>query len=153
MKDNKRLRYKDGFTLIELIIIMVIFAIFIGIAIPSYMTMRNRAREAGTEAEMANIATALELYYADMEEYPSPKEWSSNLQNGGYMGNVPTKDMWGREYVYSVENSEYTLTSDGVDMGITEFDIIFSNGQQIGFGKYNTDIKVGVSDSTDISNF
>ena len=137
----KRIREKKGFTLIELLIVIIILAVLAAIAVPTYLTMRDRAREAGTEAEMANIATALELYHADTEAYPAADGWSASLENGGYMNNVPTTDMWGRSYTYALTDNGYTLTSDGVDEGETTFDIVFSDGQQTGFGKYNTDTR------------
>ena len=53
---------EKGFTLVELMIVIIILAVLTGIAVPSYLALRNRARESATEAEMKNIATALELY-------------------------------------------------------------------------------------------
>ncbi len=136
-----RVRQNKGFTLIELLIVIIILAVLAAIAVPTYLTMRDRAREAGTETEMANIATALELYHADTESYPATASWSTDLENGGYMDNVPTTDMWGRAYTYDGSDDTYTLTSDGVDEGEATYDIIFSNGQQTGFGKFNTNVR------------
>lgn len=137
----KRLREQKGFTLIELLIVIIIIAILAAIAVPTYLTMRDRAREAGTEAEMANMATALELYRADNESYPLPGNWHSELANGEYMTNVPTKDMWGNPYKYDSDGNKYVLTSQGIKANDASDDIIFVNGQQIGFGKYNTNIR------------
>jgi prepilin-type N-terminal cleavage/methylation domain-containing protein len=58
-----------GFTLVELLIVVIILAVISGIAVPSYMALRNRARESATENEMKNIATALELYNADIPDF------------------------------------------------------------------------------------
>ena len=138
----KRVKQKKGFTLVELLIVIIILAVLAAIAVPTYLTMRDRAREAGTEVEMANIATALELYNADNEEYPAVSGWSATLQGGSYMDNVPTSDMWGSDYVFALTTDGYTLTSNGVDKtATTADDIVFSNGQQTGFGKYNTNAR------------
>ena len=138
----RRIREKRGFTLIELLIVIIILAVLAAIAVPTYLTMRDRAREAGTEAEMANIATALELYRADNESYPKADGWREALKDGDYMNNVPNNDMWGRIYKYEIiDNGGYVLTSQGINEGNDTDDIIFSNGQQTGFGKYNTNIR------------
>ena len=49
--------------------------------------------------------------------------------------------MWGRSYTFALTTDGYTLTSDGVDEGVTAYDIIFSNGQQTSFGKFNTNTR------------
>jgi len=118
---------------VELMIVIIILAVLTGIAIPSYMALRNRAREAATESEMKNIATALELYMADNEEYPA------TLAITDYMNPVPANDSWGNTYVYACASpySTYTLTSYGVD-GETggDDDIVFTNGQMTSDGAY-----------------
>jgi len=124
---------EKGFTLVELMIVIIILAVLTGIAIPSYMALRNRARESATEAEMKNIATALELYMADIEKYPA------TLTITAYMDPVPANDAWGKTYVYAQTGSGtgYTLTSYGVD-GATagDDDIVFTNGQMTSTGTY-----------------
>jgi len=132
-----------GFTLIELLIVIIILAVLAGIAIPSYLTITARAKESGTETEMANIATALELYKADNNSYPSVSTISDlkkALEDGNYMTNVPTQDKWGNNYSYSsTDGTTYTLTSQGKngkdDNGAVD-DIVWTNGQQTGMGAY-----------------
>ncbi|MDZ7838187.1 MAG: prepilin-type N-terminal cleavage/methylation domain-containing protein [Actinomycetota bacterium] len=108
-----------GFTLVELLIVVIILAVLSGIAVPSYMALRNRARESATETEMKNIATALELYQADNEEYPDSAtiaELAMIWQN--YMANMPTTDAWDVAYVYALRRYHgYTLTSSWSKMG------------------------------------
>ena len=132
-----------GFTLIELLIVIIILAVLAGIAVPSYLTITARAKESGTETEMANIATALELYKADNNSYPIGTDISvvkTTLENGKYMTNVPTQDKWGNNYSYSsTDGTTYTLTSYGKngtnDNGAGD-DIVWTNGQQTSFGAY-----------------
>jgi len=124
---------EKGFTLVELMIVIIILAVLTGIAIPSYMALRNRARESATEVEMKNIATALELYMADKEEYPA------TLAITDYMNPVPANDSWGNAYVYAQTGSGtgYTLTSKGVDGAVAgDDDIVFTNGQMTSIGAY-----------------
>ncbi len=130
-------RKEKGFTLIELMIVIIILAVLTGIAIPSYMALRNRAREAATESEMKNIATALELYQSDIESYPAAANWDTDI--AAYMTPVPTADSWGVNYVYAQTGSGtgYTLTSFGVDgvVGGTD-NIVITNGAFTSTGAY-----------------
>jgi len=135
-------RKEKGFTLIELMIVVIILAVLSGIAIPSYMSMTSKAKEAGTEAEMANIATALELYNADKDAYPATKTFTAMKAvletSPAYMNIVPTLDKWGNNYIYSGTATGYTLTSYGKNgtLGTHDDDIVWTNGQQTGMGAY-----------------
>lgn len=138
----KRLYSKEkGFTLIELLIVIIILAVLAAIAIPSYLSMRDRARESGTETEMANIATALEIYNADKGSYPATSfaAMKTALETApAYMVSVPSNDKWGTAYVYTLSSGTYTLTSYGKDKASGgSDDIIWTNGQQTGMGAYN----------------
>jgi type II secretion system protein G len=129
------LKKQRGFTLIELLIVVIILAVLAGIAVPSYLTITSRAKESGTEAEMANIATALELYNADKGGYPvgDLAAMTTALQTApAYMTTVPQKDKWGNAYAYSGTATEYTLTSQGINSKPIEW----KNGQQTKFGSY-----------------
>ncbi len=130
-------REEKGFTLVELLIVVIILAVLSGIAIPSYMTLRNRARTSATENEMKNIATALELYHADNEVYPAELlllQGEGDNQLGPYMANVPEDDAWGLAYEYTpvADGGEYTLHSPGGD--ITMINGAFSDGVADGGG-------------------
>lgn len=134
------LKKERGFTLIELLIVVIILAVLAGIAVPSYLAITSRAKESGTEAEMANIATALELYNVDKGGYPvgDLAAMTTALQTApAYMTTVPQKDKWGHAYVYSGTATGYTLTSYGKDgaSGGSD-DIVWTNGQQTGTGAY-----------------
>ncbi len=65
-------RKKKGFTLIELLIVVAIIGIIAGIAIPRFLGVRTKAKVTRAFADMANIGTALEMYYVDEDEYPQP---------------------------------------------------------------------------------
>jgi len=122
-------RDKEGFTLVELMIVIIILAILTGIAVPSYMVLRDRARIAAAQSELKNIATALEMYYADNNEtYPATTfaAMTTALESGGpggeaYMNNVPDTDGWTNPYVYTAPDPSgglYLLESYGPD-GVT----------------------------------
>jgi len=138
MKSLYRHMHRDekGFTLVELMIVIIILAILTAIAVPSYMVLRNRARVAAAQSEMKNIATALEMFNADWDRYPGDGDWIEELEgdggtfntdNNAYMDPVPTKDPWAANYSYAVGADPfdtYTLTCTGADP-----DIVIVTGQ------------------------
>ncbi len=59
-----------GFTLIELLIVVAIIAILAAIAIPNFLAAQVRSKVSRVTADMATLATGLESYYVDNNEYP-----------------------------------------------------------------------------------
>ncbi len=66
----KKLQSKKGFTLIELLIVVAIIAILAAIAIPQFSAYRQKAYNAAAEADLRNLKTGAEAYYADYQFYP-----------------------------------------------------------------------------------
>jgi len=60
-----------GFTLVELMVVVAIIALLAAIIIPNYVHARAQASVSQSEGNLKQIATALELYYADNEAYPA----------------------------------------------------------------------------------
>jgi general secretion pathway protein G len=124
-----------GFTLVELMVVIIILAVLTGIAIPSYLALRNRARIQATRSEMQNIATAISVYEADIEAYPpdtmaaliTALESDDTSGTGPYMANVPTEDAWGDAYAYTLAAGSYTLHSDGNGTAIEIVDGTFTD--------------------------
>ena len=63
---------RRGFTLIELLIVVAIIAILAAIAIPNFLAAQIRSKVSRSKGEMRNMATALESYYVDNNQYPMP---------------------------------------------------------------------------------
>ncbi len=62
---------KKGFTLIELLIVVAIIAILAAIAIPQFGAYRVKAYNSTAEADLRNLKTGLEAFYADAQQYPN----------------------------------------------------------------------------------
>ncbi len=68
---RKRLRSEKGFTLIELLVVMIILAILTAIAIPSYLSFKDRANNSAAAADVRSIIPSVESYFSDNGTYAS----------------------------------------------------------------------------------
>ena len=70
MKQLSICKTQKGFTLIELVMVMVIIGLLAAIIIPKFTSQRDQAAIATTRANLENLRTAISLYYADEATYP-----------------------------------------------------------------------------------
>ena len=68
-KLRKRLRSEKGFTLIELLVVMIILAILTAIAIPSYLSFRDRANKSAAGADLRAAIPSVEAFFSDHGTY------------------------------------------------------------------------------------
>jgi general secretion pathway protein G len=120
---------QSGFTLIEIMVVVVIIGILVGLIAPNIISRGDEARITATRADIRTISMQLDLYKLDNSFYPStdqglqalvekpggfpePKNW----KKGGYLSKVP-EDQWGNEYVYISpgQHGPYDLFSLGPD--------------------------------------
>lgn len=118
---------QDGFTLVELIVVVSIIGILASVAVPMYTGQTAKAKTKAALADMKNIKAALELYYNDEQGGNGRYPLASNTDNNGIKkvleergirwGSV--KDPWGHPYRYSVDNAavpgNFKLESGGPD--------------------------------------
>ena len=130
-KSKNRASSFKGFTLIELMLVVVIIGALVAMVMPRLTGRGEQARVAAATADInANIATALKLYELDNGNFPSTSDGLSALLtkpssaknwNGPYLEKKPV-DPWGKEYEYKSPGEHrktdydlYSLGKDGVE--------------------------------------
>lgn len=120
-----------GFTLIELMVVIVILGILAGLIVPRIMGRPEEARRMKARVQIESIETALKLYKLDNGYYPTTEQGLQALveppavgqlprawREGGYLekGKVPN-DPWDNEYVYLCPgiHGDFDLVSYGAD--------------------------------------
>lgn len=135
------MRKERGFTLIELMVVIVIIAILAAVALPNFMGATERARESAVRSAVKTIQTALEMYATDNNGYYPTNIYS--LTQGNYLpgGKFPNNPATNEPYNFTSSNisSEsaykivYSVSSDNTSYTIT------------GYGKDNLKVIISVS--------
>jgi len=125
---------EGGFTLLELLIVMVIIATLAAIAIPMYMRNVQAAKEAVLREDLRVMRTAINSYTVDKEKAPQSLD---DLVSGGYLKAVPKDPITGRTDTWQTTQSD---TLDSVDQTQGGIDDVHSGAQQVGTDgtTYNT---------------
>jgi prepilin-type N-terminal cleavage/methylation domain-containing protein len=74
------LKQDKGFTLVELVIIIVILGILAAVAIPKYQDMSTEAREAAARGSLGNVRSAITIYYANTAVQTGVATWPTQVQ-------------------------------------------------------------------------
>jgi len=127
-------RHSAGFSLVEILVVLVIMGLLISIVAPTVLNRADEARVQKVQADFKAIETALKIYRLDNFVYPTTEQGLEalvepspidpqprNFKDGGYLAEVP-RDPWDRPYLYLSpgENGEidiYTLGADGLSGG------------------------------------
>ncbi|MEM1188687.1 MAG: type II secretion system major pseudopilin GspG [Pseudomonadota bacterium] len=123
-----------GFSLVEVLVVLVIMGLLVSIVAPTVLNQADDARIKKARADFKAIETALKIYRLDNYVYPSTEQGLEalvspsaidpiprNFKTGGYLGEVP-RDPWDRPYLYLSPGDRgevdiYTLGADGLAGG------------------------------------
>ena len=112
-----------GFTLVELLLVLMILALIGGLVLPGIIGKAESAKAKAAASQVSRLAMAVESYYLDTGTTPDSLEQlvteggDTPGWNGPYVKPSSLKDPWGREYEYSNpgEHAEFDLVSLGAD--------------------------------------
>jgi general secretion pathway protein G len=124
---KRRRNNQEGFTLIEIMVVILILGLLATIVVQSLRGATDKAKRVKAQADIAEIKTGLDRYYLDSGSYPTSDQGltalmsqpssghiPTNYESGGYLQSVP-KDPWGNVYFYQSDGNSYVLKSFGAD--------------------------------------
>jgi general secretion pathway protein G len=115
-----------GFTLLELLVVVVIIGLLVGYVAPRYFSQVGRSEVQVAKAQVEAFEKALDMYRLDVKRYPSTEQGLAALVerpasepnwNGPYLKKAVPNDPWGRPYVYRAPGAkgDYEILSYGRD--------------------------------------
>lgn len=124
---RERREAEEGYTLLELLVVLAIIALLVGFVAPKMIGYLGRAKTDAAKVQLHNVATALDLYRLDMGQYPTEGQGLNALLekpgdvaawSGPYLQKTSgILDPWGQPFVYKRpgQHGEYDLLSYGAD--------------------------------------
>jgi general secretion pathway protein G len=129
-----RIQLQRGFTLLEVMVVVVILGILAALVVPKILSRPDEARAIAAKQDIASLMQALKLYRLDNQRYPTTEQGlqalvarpasaplAPNWKTGGYVERVP-KDPWGNPYQYlnpgvRGELDVFSMAADGASGG------------------------------------
>ena len=109
-------RRKDrGFTLVELLLVLIILALIGGLVLPNIIGRAEGAKVKAASSQIDRLSMAIETYYMDTNSFPDTLDAlvddSGGIAgwNGPYVKKSILKDPWGRDYVYQYPGERVSL--------------------------------------------
>jgi general secretion pathway protein G len=130
---NKKMNKQSGFTLLEVMVVVVILGILASFVVPNLLGNKEKADQQKTITDIVALENALDMYKLDNSVYPSTDQGLDalvnkpsspeprNYRDGGYIKRLPN-DPWGNDYQYLSPGDNgsvdiFTLGADGQEGG------------------------------------
>ncbi|MGM0541589.1 MAG: type II secretion system major pseudopilin GspG [Pseudomonadota bacterium] len=127
MTSSEKTQLQKGFTLIELMVVVVILAVLAGLVVPKLMERPDEARIVKAKQDISAISSALQLYRLDNYVYPTTDQGLEALSEKPTEDPVPKNwkpvldrmplDPWGNPYLYLMpgEHGDFDVFTYGAD--------------------------------------
>jgi general secretion pathway protein G len=117
MRAAKTTCRQGGFTLVELMVVMLIISVLAAIAIPAYIASLRNAREAVLKEDLHVMRQAIDSYTMDKEKGPQSLD---DLVQAGYLKEIPTDPMTHSSSTWVTATSDVLESVDQSDPGIND---------------------------------
>lgn len=101
---------QKGFTIIELLVVIVIIGILVALTLPNLFSAQARGRDTDRKNELKNLQQKLETYFGDNDQYPAAGTWQTDLDVSDDEITGPRSDAY--TYTPAGDQQSYTLTAD-----------------------------------------
>lgn len=128
MKQNRKQRKSAGFSILELLLVLVILGILAGIVGVNFVGQSGKAKVTAAKTQLENLKTALTRYNIDVTDFPTTQQGLEALSeqpngveddwDGPYLEEKVVDDPWGNPWQYTypgTHNNDYDLYSYGPD--------------------------------------
>jgi len=114
---RKNLRNENGFTMIEMMVVLIIIAVLIGGGIKFYLGYIENSKVTKAKSNMTVMQGAMDSYYAENNAYPAV----ADLPKAGI---TTSNDPWNKQYVWALTSDTYVLRTGQGDINTTNYYVV-----------------------------